>query len=160
MPEHKNIQNPENYSEAHYKFYETKLFSAETSSEELEDICMTLAHLPTKEAQDLLDKFKQNERAKEIEWLESAIDEEKSLYLSPENEQEERDLIAHKLANECDDMIMKKYDEIENVKFKMLQSEVKYKAITDYFEKAEESEKDVNLLLEISGYEQQMILMK
>ncbi len=160
MPEHKNIQDPKNYSEAHYKFYETKLFSAETSTEELEDICMTLAHLPTKEAQDLLEKFKQSERAEEIEWLESAINEGKNLLLSPTDEQEERDLIAHKLANECYDKIIAKLGEIENIKFKMQQSEVKNKAVTDYLEKAENEKKDVNLLLEISGYENQMILMK
>lgn len=160
MTKHKNIQDPKNYSEAHYKFYETKLFSAETSTEELEDICMTLAHLPTKEAQDLLEKFKQSERSEEVEWLESAINEGKSLLLSPTNEQEEWDLIAHKLANECYDKIIAKLGEIENIKYKMQQWEVKYKAISDYLEKTEESEKDVSLLLEISGYEQQIILMK
>jgi len=105
MTEHKDIQDPKNFSEAHYKFFEIKLFSKGTSKEELEDICMTLAHLPTKEAQDLLEKFKQSERAKEVSWLECAVDEGKFHYLCSNNEQEERDLIAIKLYH-------KKVDEI------------------------------------------------
>ncbi len=81
MPAHKDIQNPDKFSEAHYRYFEVKLLSKETTKEELEDICMTLAHLPTKEAQDLLEKFKKSERAKEVKWLECAIDEGKFHYL-------------------------------------------------------------------------------
>ena len=106
MTQHKDIQDPKNYSEMHYKYFETKLFSKDTTKEELEDICMTLGHLPTKEAQDLLDKFKQSERAKEVEWLECAIDEGKHWYLSPTNDQEERDYLALKILNLKDDEIV------------------------------------------------------
>ena len=106
MTQHKDIQDPKNYSEMHYKYFETKLFSKDTTKEELEDICMTLGHLPTKEAQDLLDKFKKSERASEVEWLECAIDEGKHWYLSPTNEQEERDYLALKILNLKDDEIV------------------------------------------------------
>lgn len=105
MTRHKDIQNPKNFSEAHYKFFEIKLFSEKTSKEELEDICMTLGHLPTKEAQDLLAKFKESERASEVEWLECAVEEGKFHYMCSNNEKEERDLIAIKLYH-------KKVDEI------------------------------------------------
>ena len=159
MTQHKDIQDPKNYSEMHYKYFEAKLFSKETTKEELEDICMTLAHLPTKEAQDLLDKFKKSERANEVEWLECAVDEGKHWYLSPTNEQEERDLIAHKLANKCGDLILAKLGEIENIKFKMLQMEVKYKAIMDYVGKAKDPAKEESIQLEVSGYEQQICLL-
>ena len=159
MTEHKDIQDPKNYSEMHYKYFEAKLFSKETTKEELEDICMTLGHLPTKEAQDLLEKFSKSERADEVEWLECAVEEGKNLYLSPDNEQEERDLIAHKLANECKDQILTKLSEIENIKFKMLQMEVKYKAIMDYIGKVKDPEKEVNLQLEVGGYDQQICLL-
>jgi len=106
MTQHKDIKDPKNYSEMHYKYFEAKLFSAETSREELEDICMTLGHLPTKEAQDLLDKFQKSERASEVEWLEYAIDEGKHWYLSPTNEQEERDYLALKMLQMKDDEIV------------------------------------------------------
>lgn len=106
MTQHKDIQDPKNYSEMHYKYFETKLFSKDTTKEELEDICMTLGHLPTKEAQDLLDKFQKSERAKEVEWLECAMDEGKHWYLSPTNEQEERDYLALKILNLKDDEIV------------------------------------------------------
>ncbi|MEA3475416.1 MAG: hypothetical protein U9R23_03075 [Candidatus Cloacimonadota bacterium] len=106
MTQHKDIQDPKNYSEMHYKYFEAKLFSKKTNKEELEDICMTLAHLPTKEAQDLLDKFKKSERANEVEWLECAIDEGKHWYLSPTNEKEERDFLALKMLQMKDDEIV------------------------------------------------------
>ena len=160
MTQHKDIQDPKNYSEMHYKYFEAKLFSKETTKEELEDICMTLGHLPTKEAQDLLEKFSKSKRADEVEWLECAVEEGKHWYLSPTNEQEERDLIAHKLANECKDQILTKLSEIENIKFKMLQLEVKYKAIMDYIGNVKNPEKETYLQLEVGGYEQQISLMK
>ncbi|MCK4312402.1 MAG: hypothetical protein KAW88_06680 [Candidatus Cloacimonetes bacterium] len=106
MTQHKDIQDPKKFSEAHYKFFKAKLFSKEASTEELRDICMTLAHLPTKEAQELLDEFKESERANEVEWLECAIDEGKHWYLSPTNEQEERDYLALKILNLKDDEIV------------------------------------------------------
>ncbi len=106
MTKHKDIQDPKKFSEAHYKFFNAKLFSKETSTEELRDICMTLAHLPTKEAQKLLDKFKESERAKEVEWLECAIDEGKYWYLSPNNEKEERDFLALKMLYKKDEKVV------------------------------------------------------
>jgi len=106
MTQHKDIQDPKNYSEMHYKYFEAKLFSKDTTREELEEICMTLAHLPTKEAQDLLDKFSKSKRANEVEWLECAIDEGKHWYLSPTNEQEERDYLALKMLQMKDDEIV------------------------------------------------------
>jgi len=106
MTQHKDIKDPKNYSEMHYKYFEAKLFSKDTTREELEEICMTLAHLPTKEAQDLLDKFSKSKRANEVEWLECAIDEGKHWYLSPTNEQEERDYLALKMLQMKDDEIV------------------------------------------------------
>ena len=106
MTQHKDIQDPKKFSEAHYKFFKAKLFSKETSTEELKDICMTLGHLPTKEAQDLLDKFKESERAKEVEWLECAIDEGKYWYLSPNNKKEERDFLALKMLHKKNEKIV------------------------------------------------------
>ena len=106
MTEHKPIQDPEKFSEMNYKYFEAKLFSEDTSKEELEEICMTLGHLPTKEAQDLLQKFKNSKRAKDVEWLDCAIEEGKYLYLSSTNEQEERDLLALKLLHNKDDEIV------------------------------------------------------
>jgi hypothetical protein len=105
MTKHKDIQDPKKFSETHYKFFKAKLFSTETSREELKNICMILGHLPTKEAQDLLDKFKKSERAKEVEWLECAIDEGKYWYLSPNNEKEERDFLALKMLYKKDEKI-------------------------------------------------------
>jgi len=97
MTTHKDIQNPDNFNIKDYQKWEYLLFDDETSSEVLEDIVMTLAHLPTQQAQDLLDKFKHSENAHKVEWLEPAIDEGKLWLLSPTNEKEERDMKALKL---------------------------------------------------------------
>ncbi len=116
MAEHKPIQNPDDYTDENYEKFEMKLFSQFTSVEQLEDICMTLAHLPTKEAQELLDKFRQSERASEVGWLECAVDEGQFLYLSPTSEQESRDFLALKVMQELEDRTIElqvEYDELK-----------------------------------------------
>lgn len=102
MVEHKDVQNPDDYSDKEYQLFEEILFSSESSVEELEKVCMTLVHLPTKRAQDLMDSFKESDRAKEVEWLEIAIDEGKFHYLQPNNAKESRDFLALKLIREKD----------------------------------------------------------
>jgi ATP-dependent exoDNAse (exonuclease V) beta subunit len=77
MTQHIEIQNPEEY---------TLLFTDDTDKEKLEEICMTLAHLPTAEAAALLAKFNEHIRAKEVEWLTCAIEENQYLHLTPCNE--------------------------------------------------------------------------
>jgi len=130
MTEHKDIQDPKKFSEVHYKYFEAKLFSTKTSTEELEDICMTLAHLPTKEAQDLLEKFKQSERAKEVVWLECAIDEGKHWYLSPTNDKEERDMIALKLYFRKEDEIVELMGKCQIYEFRLQQYNIELDALT------------------------------
>lgn len=143
MTEHKDIQDPKKFSEAHYRYFEAKLFSKETSKEELEDICMTLGHLPTKEAQDLLDKFKQNERAKEVEWLECAIDEGKHWYLSPTNEQEERDYLALKILNLKDDEIVELMGKQNEHNFQIRKMNIELEAIEKLAKGKDENKEDL-----------------
>lgn len=115
MTEHKDIQNPDDYTDKDYDVFEMKLFSQFTSVEQLEEICMTLAHLPTKRAQELLEQFNKSERASEVGWLDCAMDEGQFHYLSPTNEQEERDYLALKVMQEIEDEIVDlqvKYDEL------------------------------------------------
>ena len=115
MAEHKDIQNPNDYTDKDYDVFEMKLFSQFTSVEQLEEICMTLAHLPTKRAQELLEQFNRSERASEVGWLDCAMDEGQFHYLSPTNEQEERDYLALKVMQEIEDEIVDlqvKYDEL------------------------------------------------
>ncbi|MCD4819994.1 MAG: hypothetical protein K8S23_15020 [Candidatus Cloacimonetes bacterium] len=131
MTEHKAIQDPKKFSEAHYKFFQVKLFSKETSRKELEDICMTLGHLPTKEAQDLLDKFRKSERSKEVEWLECAIDEGKHWYLSPNDEKEERDFLALKMLQTKDDIIVDLMGKLAEHDFQIRTMNIELEAIEE-----------------------------
>lgn len=120
MVEHKDVQNPDDYSDKEYQLFEEILFSRESSVEELEKVCMTLAHLPTKRAQDLIGRFKESDRAKEVEWLEIAIDEGKFHYLQPNNAKENRDFLALKLIREKDaeiiELMSKKGNYESNIK--------------------------------------------
>ena len=111
MVKHKDIQDPDDYSEKE---------RSEEHTSELQSPSATLAHLPTKRAQDLLTRFKESERAEEVEWLEIALDEGKFHYLQPNNEKESRDFLALKVIREKDDHIielMKKKEDYElNIK--------------------------------------------
>jgi len=115
MTEHQDIHDPKAYTEQDYAAFEMKLFSPVTSVEALEEICMTLAHLPTQRAQALLEKFRKSARAAEVGWLECACDEGQYHYLSPTNEVEEREYLALKVIQELEDAIVDiqcKYDEL------------------------------------------------
>jgi len=129
MVEHKDIQNPEDYSAKHYAKFRYLLFSDETPREELEDICMTLAHLPTEEARQILDEFKNSERAGEVGWLDCAIEENMFHYLSPENEQEERDFLALKMVGEKDDYIVELMGECDTHSLRIHKYEIEMEAL-------------------------------
>ena len=92
---------------------------------------MTLAHLPTKRAQDLLARFKESERADEVEWLEPAIEEGKMWTIWPENEQEERDMLALKLYHKKDDHIVELMTQCDAIEYKMNQYEIELTALKE-----------------------------
>ena len=75
MTEHKDIQNPEDYTDKDYLKWEYLLLDPDTSRGELEEIVMTLAHLPTERAQEMMKKFEQSDRSDEVTWLEPAMEE-------------------------------------------------------------------------------------
>ena len=129
MTEHKDIRDPKNYSEKDYKKFEYLLFAEDTETEALEEIVMTLAHLPTKRAQDLLAKFNESERAEEVEWLEPAMDEGKSLYICPDNDEEERDMTALKLCHKNNDHIVKLMGECDVSEYQIKQYEIELEAL-------------------------------
>lgn len=129
MTEHKDIQDPKNYSEKDYKKFEYLLFAEDTETEALKEIVMTLAHLPTKRAQDLLAKFNESDRAEEVEWLEPAMDEGKSLYILPDNDEEERDMTALKLYHKNNDHIVKLMGECNVSEFQIKQYEIELEAL-------------------------------
>ncbi len=90
---------------------------------------MALAHLPTKRARDLLAKFNESDIAEEVEWLEPAMDEGKSLYIWPENDQEERDMMALKLYHKNNDQIIELMGEVDVSEYKIKQHEIELTAL-------------------------------
>lgn len=106
MTEHKDIQNPDDYTDKDYQKWEYLLLDEDTPRKELQEIVMTLAHLPTEQAQELLKKFKGSDRAGEVEWLDIAMDEGKTWLMWPDTEQKERDMKAMKLIAKKDDTIV------------------------------------------------------
>jgi hypothetical protein len=129
MTEHKNIQDPKKYSKKDYEKFEYQLFAEDTPTEILKDIVMTLAHLPTKQAQDLLAKFNESDIAEEVEWLEPAMDEGKSLYIWPENDQEERDMMALKLYHKNNDQIIELMGKVDVSEYRTKHYEIEYAAL-------------------------------
>ena len=129
MTGHKSIQDSQKYSEKDYEKFEYQLFSEDTPTEILEDIVMTLAHLPAKRAQNLLAKFNESNIAEKVEWLEAAMDEGKSLYLRPENNQEERDMMALKLSHKNNDQIIDLMEEVDVSEYKIKQYEIELFAL-------------------------------
>jgi hypothetical protein len=154
MAEHKDIQKPDDYTDKDYDEFEMKLFSQFTSVEQLEEICMTLAHLPTKRAQELLEKFSKSERASEVGWLEGAMDEGQFHYLSPTNEQEERDYLALKVMQEIEDKIIDlqvKYDEL---KLELDKQGIEYDAILELIKQGELHEDEALGFQEYKGIQE------
>lgn len=117
MTEHKDIQSPEDYTDKDYQKWEYLLLDPETSQDELEEIVMTLAHLPTKRAQELLKQFKESDRASEVTWLEPAMDEGKAWLMWPDSDKEERDMKALKLYFRKQDNIVELMGECSKYKY-------------------------------------------
>jgi hypothetical protein len=116
MTIHIPIQNPGDYDKSDLMRFAEKLFSPLTQPEELDEICMTLAHIPSKEAQELLNKFRESSRAGEVQFLEAAIDEGTYLYLSPTNDRERHEFLVLKVIQETTDAIIDldiKYSELD-----------------------------------------------
>jgi hypothetical protein len=102
MTEHLPILNPDDWPPAALMDMAEALFAPQTPVSELERICMTLAHLPTEDAQRLLARFKASPRAAEVSWLECAIDEGACLLLEPTNELEEREFLTLKVIEDLE----------------------------------------------------------
>ncbi len=105
MTEHLSIQDPDDFSPEDLMRMAEHLFAPLTPVEELERICMTLAHLPTQEAQDLLARFQASPRAGEVSWLECAVEEGTYLLLDPTNPLEEREYLTLKVIQELTDEV-------------------------------------------------------
>lgn len=106
MTAHIPIQDPDAFGPEDYQRMNNLLLHRNTPREQLEEICMTLAHTPTAEAQSLLARFQKSARASEVGWLEVAIEEGQMNYLNPEDDTEERDFLALKVIQDIEDRIL------------------------------------------------------
>ena len=131
MAEEKDIDQQKKYTDEDYRNFKKKLFSSTTPLEELEKICMTLTHQPTKEAQEILARFKQSDRAAEVHWLDMAMDEGQFHYLEPLDEQEERDYLALKVMQEIEDQLMDLEAVYEKARVEALKMTIEHDAIRE-----------------------------
>jgi hypothetical protein len=111
------------------KLWEQKLFAHGTSRKELEEICMLLAHAPTKEAQELLKKFAGSELANQIEWLSIAMQEGQFHYLCPANDQEKKDFLAAKLVHDIEDELMELEMKTNEINDEAAKCRITYEAV-------------------------------
>lgn len=129
MTEHIAIQDPSDYTAEDMMTFAERLFAPGTPTEELERICMLLAHLPTEDAQRLLGRFRESTRAAEVEWLECAVDEGAFHLLSPCNELEEREFLVLKVIEEIDDEIIDLEGQRDELDLKLRKHEIRRGAI-------------------------------
>lgn len=128
MTEHPPIQHPDDYTPEDMMRMAEALFAPSTPVAELERICMTLAHLPTEDAQGLLARFKGSPRASEVSWLECAIDEGSYLLLSPTNELEEREFLTLKVIEDLSDEIVELAGGCDEIRLRRDKSEIRLAA--------------------------------
>ena len=143
MTEHKDIQKPDDYDAEDYQEFEKLLFAPDTSVEELEDICMTLAHLPTKQAQDLLGRFQNSKHADKVSWLETASEEGQYHCLSPQNDQEERDYLALKVIQELEDEVINMEMACSGYRHELCKMEIQFEAMRALIARGELPEKEM-----------------
>lgn len=129
MTEHLSIQDPEEYSPEDMMRMAEALFAPLTPVEELERICMTLAHLPTEDAQALLARFKDSPRADEVSWLECAIDEGAYHMLTPRDELERREFLTLKVIEDLTDEIIDLEHEQDQVDLRREKTEIRLSAM-------------------------------
>ena len=145
MVEHKSIQNPEDYSDTDYQKMEYLLFSEDTDQDELEEVVMTLAHLPTKRAHELLTRFSKSDSAEKVVWLDVAMQECQFLYLSSENEEEERDLMAMKFYYQNMDRIIEMEGERQTYEYEIKMYDIELEALLKLQQEAVEAEEKDDL---------------
>jgi hypothetical protein len=142
MKNNKNTSGTSNLSEEQYAEFERKLLSRSTSVSELERICMTLAHSPSKESQDILARFKESRMGKKVEWLDIAIDEGQFVYLEPRNEREERDYLALKMVQEMSDQLVDLEIDMNEAKLDLEKMEIEHGAIRELINHKKIDEKE------------------
>jgi len=115
----KMIKNEPGRDAANCRKMEQELLDPATPRKRLEEICMTLAHMDIREAQEVLHRFKQSDRAQEVTWLECAIEEGRFNYLEPVNEKEERDYLALKMVQEMTDQLVQQQIELAEARLNL-----------------------------------------
>ncbi len=129
MTSHIPIQAEDTFGAEDYVRMENLLLDRETPKAQLEEICMTLAHTPTAEAQELLGRFRNSARATEVTWLEPAIEEGQMHYLEPRNEQEEREFLALKVIEDIEDRILDLDMDLSRHRLRRDKAEIELEAI-------------------------------
>jgi hypothetical protein len=130
VTQHLPIQDPDDYAPEDLMDMAEALFAPLTPVQELERICMTLAHLPTEDAQGLLARFKQSSRAHEVSWLDCAAEEGALCLLTPTNALEERELLTLKVIEDLTDELVDLDGERDVIQLSRDKAEIRLAALT------------------------------
>jgi len=104
---------PQDFTPAELKSWITKLHDPRTPAEELKNLAMTLAHVDHPEALQALEEFRESPRAKEVDWIDCAIEECTYGVLSPSNEREQKDYLRVELWQEYEEELFDKMGQRE-----------------------------------------------
>ena len=125
------------FTDEDYKIFYEKLWSDETPTEELEEICMILANVPTAAARELIENFRESDRATDIDWLANAVSQGKHHYLSPRDNDEERDFIKLKLLGEMMDEIIELEVQFNITRIKLEKLDIELEAVKELVRRGE-----------------------
>ncbi len=156
----------EGFTEEDYRNFELKLFSDSTPPPELKNICITLAHLPTIHAQELLNRFMKSDRADEVECLDLASDETQLPSIFQQEKQIKKYHLTQKVMGEIQVEITVLKKRLEDRQKDLAKKEIECEAIRELVQKGEvEANAELELLdriaaLEtaIEGFRKQIIL--
>ncbi len=147
------FERAENFTEEDYMKFKKILFSSSTPVEELERICVLLANSPTKQAQQILARFKQSDRAQEVQFLDVTVDEGTSNYLTPQDAHEEKDYLALQVIYEMDRELKELNQELEDALMDAARIAIKHEAVAELVNRGElEKEEERDLSEEASTF--------
>lgn len=148
----------EDYTPQELKQWISDLLDPNTPKEELQRNVMTLAHIRQPEALRALEEFQKSSRAKEVEWIDSAIDECIFGLLSPDNERQEKDYNRAELWQRYEQELLEMQGKLQAAKVRKQQLQVEKEFLESILEQAPEGESKLAVFGRLSGIDHIIVL--
>jgi hypothetical protein len=149
---------PNDFTPAELKLWITKLLDPNTAKEELDRVAMTLAHIDHPEALQALEQFRDSPRAKEVEWIDCAIDECTGYVLEPKNEREEKDYLRVELWQDYEEELFDKMAQRDAAQVHKQQLEIEKQFLEAAIAEAPNEGVRLQLMARASGIDHRILI--